>query len=144
MKYRKFIDVVFAQEEGRLGDVDTGSDSVVQTQFAEDADINVLAKRYGLLGVPPAPPADARFYGDTEDIPDLRTALDRVRDATDHFMGLPAELRARFLNSPAVLYDFVNDSANADECVRLGLLKRVEVPPVESAPPGVPPGAATS
>lgn len=144
MSYRKFTDVVFGRETERYGDIDTGSESIVQSQFAEDADINVLAKRFGLLGVPPAPPVDPRFYGDTDDIPDLRTALDRVRDATDHFMGLPAELRARFLNSPAVLYDFVNDSANADECVRLGLLKRVEVPPVESAPPGVPPVPPTS
>jgi phage internal scaffolding protein len=94
---------------------------------AEDCDLNVLVKRFG-IDVPLPPPAvfDPAYYGDVTDTPDLRTALDNIRLAQERFLALPARLRERFANSPAQLWDFVNDPENADEAVRLGLLTRPE------------------
>lgn len=114
-------------------------ESLTQQSFSEDADINVIVRRYGLDNAKmPVAPIDPRYYGDFTDVPDLRTALDIVRDAENRFMDLPAALRSRFDNSAAKLWDFVSNPANAEESVRLGLLARQEENPMDSAG-GTPP-----
>ncbi|WNK13935.1 MAG: internal scaffolding protein [Microvirus sp.] len=104
--------------------------SLTQQQFAEDTDINVLARRFGLdkTNVMPPAPIDPRAYGDMTDAPDLREALDMVNTAKNRFMALPPKLRARFHNEPSELWEFVTDPENADESVRLGLLARAPNP----------------
>ncbi|WNK15083.1 MAG: internal scaffolding protein [Microvirus sp.] len=112
--------------------------SLTQQQFADEANINTLVKRFGLDNQPmPEAPFNPGHYGDFSDMPDLRTALERVNDAKNRFMDLPPELRARFHNSPGELWSFVNDPINADASVSLGLLKRVEpLQPETPAPEG--------
>ena len=109
--------------------------SLTQQHFTEDADVNTIAHRFGLdKGPLPHVPLDPRYYGDVSDVPDLRTALDLVRDAENKFNELPPRLRARFDNLPGKLWDFVNDPDNWDEAVRLGLLQRPPEPPAEAPP----------
>lgn len=121
--------------------------SKTQQSMSVDCDLNVLVKRFG-IDKEPLPPAvfDPSFYGDLPDGLDLRTALDRVRDANDRFMRLPAALRAYFHNDPATLWQFVNDPANAEECIRLGLLHRPAAaqPPRDAPPPKAGSGEAAS
>lgn len=118
--------------EGQLAATVFEDDSLTHQSFAEDADLNVLVKRFGLdkVAVPPAAD-DPRFYGDFSDVPDLRTALDLVNDATNRFMELPPQLRAKFDNNPAKLWHFVNDPDNGPEAVRLGLLRAPDPTPAE-------------
>lgn len=120
-------------------------DSLTQQQFVEDCDINVLAMRFGMTNQPmPIAPVDPLAYGDFSDVPDLRTALDRVREANERFYSLPWQLRKRFDNRPGKLWEFVNDRDNADEAVRLGLLRMAEpVAPQQDTPPAEP-GTGTS
>lgn len=125
--------------EGELTEVHTGPDTLVQKQFAREADINELVRRFGLTGKMPVPVTDPSFYGDVGEIPDLRTALERVREARERFLALPARVRSRFHNDPAELFAFLNDEENRPEAVKLGLI--VERPAVEPPAPG---GAATS
>jgi hypothetical protein len=109
-------------------------ESKTQQQFTIDADLNVIAQRFGLDGAIPVTPLDPNAYGDYSQVPDLRTVMDISHRAREQFMDLPAKLRTRFNNQPAQLWDFVNDPENADEAVRLGLLKRLpdpENPPAE-------------
>lgn len=104
--------------------------SLTQQHFTEDADVNTIARRFALdKGPMPHVPIDPRYYGDLSDVPDLRTALDLVRDAENRFMDLPPALRARFDNQPSRLWDWINDPFNADQAVALGLLKRPPEPP---------------
>jgi len=111
-------------------------ESLTQQQFGEDCDLNILAVRFGLTGKPlPVEALDPRFYGDMTDLPDLRSALDLVNDATNKFMELPSKLRTRFDNQPGKLWAFVNDPDNAEEAVRLGLLARVPEPPLQGETP---------
>ncbi|WNK14973.1 MAG: internal scaffolding protein [Microvirus sp.] len=124
--FRHWNDAEANQKVGDACMLDNTEESLTQQQFADDADINVLAYRYGLDNQPmPTAPIDPSFYGDFTNVPDLRTAMDLVRDAENRFMDLPAKLRARFDNRPAKMWHFVNDPENADEAVRLGLLQRV-------------------
>ncbi|WNK12416.1 MAG: internal scaffolding protein [Microvirus sp.] len=107
-----------------------GEESLTQQHFTEAADLNTIAKRFGLEKGPlPIAPLDPNAYGDFSNVPDLRTILDLAHQAKESFNELPPKLRARFNNEPAQLWEFVNDPENADEAVRLGLLKRRETPP---------------
>lgn len=123
--------------------------SLTQIHHADDADINILVKRFGIDKMPLPPEAnDPRWYGDVSDIPDLRTALGTVREAQERFQALPARLRGRFANDPALMWEFVNDPQNAEEAVTLGLLARnpalTPTPPITSPstqPPEPPPAA---
>lgn len=107
---------------------------------ALEADINWIAKAYGLTGKKlPIPPEifDPRHYIDQGDAPpDLQSALNLVRDAEHQFMQLPATLRRRFDDSPAVLWDWLQSPENGKEAVTLGLLKEIapEPPPAPPAP----------
>lgn len=127
-----------------LGEDGLPQESKTQQSFQLEVDINEIVRRCGIKDheLPVAPPIDPRFYGDVSDLPDLRTALDRVKDASDRFMALPAPLRARFHNRPALLYDFVMREENFEECCRLGLLQAPSPPPPPTPPtPGQGPGS---
>lgn len=131
-KYRLPYDIEADEREGDLAATACEDEHLTQQQFAEDCDLNVLAHRFGLTGKPlPVEAIDPSYYGDMTNVPDLRTALDLVNDAKNKFMELPSKLRNRFDNSPGKLWAFVNDPDNAEECVRLGLLKRIEPTPTE-------------
>lgn len=136
--YRTQYETARDIEEGDAAATVNTEDSLTQQHFLEDTDINVLAKRFGLdKAQMPEAPFNPGFYGDFSDVPDLRTAMDLVRDATNKFMDLPAKLRERFDNNPAKMWHFVNDPENGDEAVRLGLLKRLP-DKQEDAPPATP------
>lgn len=113
---------------GRSCCVEDFGESLTQQQFTKDADLNVLAERFGLTGKP-IPPAswDPDYFGDVSEVPDLRSALDLVNDAKNKFMALDPELRLRFDNDPAKLWTFIHDPLNRSAAIELGLLK--EMPP---------------
>jgi phage internal scaffolding protein len=100
-------------------------------EFAEEADINLLVKRYGLLG---AMPKDHRVatFGDFEDMQnDYHTAQNKIRAADEAFQAMPPDVRYRFGNNPQALMEFVSDVNNKEEVKKLGLLapeKAKEVP----------------
>lgn len=101
----------------------------VQSQ-AEDADINTIVKRFKVTGeLPKSPPkiplsVDFREAGEF----DLGAALRYVRAAEAAFMQYPAEVRAKFDNDPAVFCDFVENPANEDKCIEMGILPKKPVP----------------
>jgi len=92
----------------------------VQSQ-KDDADINVIVKRFGLTG---QLPENVRIpsYGDYDTVNDFQTAMNAVRAAEEGFMELPADLRKRFHNDPQELLDFVVNGDNIDEAIKLGLV----------------------
>lgn len=136
-KYRLPYDMEADHREGVAAATACEDESLTQQQFAQDCDLNVLALRFGLTGKPlPVEAIDPSYYGDLTEVPDLRTVLDLANDAKNKFMDLPSKLRTRFDNSPAKLWAFVNDPENADEAVRLGILK--QMPLQSETPPAMP------
>lgn len=107
----------------------TGDPGFTQQQFAEDADINEIVRRFGLTG---QLPNDLRMpeYGDFTNIGDFHTAMNTVRAAEEEFMRVPATIRARFAHDPQQLMAFLADENNRDEAVKLGLVKAM----AQSAP----------
>lgn len=119
--------------------------SFTQAGPALDCDINVIVRRFGIDNeVMPTAVMDPRYYGDFDMSLSLGEALNRIDEASSRFSALPVAIRNKFDNSPAKLWEFVNDPRNADEAVSMGLLSR-EVAPgstISASPtPGKPPAA---
>lgn len=122
----------------------TGDPGYTQQQFRDECDINEIVRRFGLTGEMPDD-FRAPVSGDFTDIPDFKTAMDAVTGAHTEFMRMPPELRARFLNDPQRLLEFVSNDANRAEAEALGILrpKQDEPPPIrvalQSPSPATPP-----
>lgn len=94
-----------------------------QQHFKDECDINNLMERYVKTGTMPQIVADFQ-YGDYTEVPDYRQSIEFIMHAQDQFDQLPAKIRKEFNNNPAELLDFLNDPANKDEAIRLGLIER--------------------
>lgn len=123
------------------------TDSVDRTVQSgkDDADINVIVRRFGLTGQMKAANVEP-FYGDFSGVDDYQSAMNMLVRAQRAFDELPASVRNRFANDPANLIRFVNDDANLEEARKLGLLRPQEAPPeptlVRVVNPEAPPPAA--
>lgn len=119
--------------------------SLTKQEFAEDADINTIVRRFNITGQLPQN-VQAPVYGDFEGVFDFQSAMNIVVQAEQSFMAMPAEVRARFLNNPQRFVEFCSDERNRDEAVRLGLVFKASVATSEPAPakgaPDAPKGAS--
>jgi len=110
--------------------------SRTKQSFKDECDINLIMKRFKRV-------MNADFlqkfngfvggqFGDFSEVTDYRSALDQVRQAQGVFEALPAIVRKRFNNDPALFLDFCHDPKNSDELVTLGLATKSA--PVQDAP----------
>lgn len=141
IKYRAHngYDTEAASNETAIDPTTWGPSLTIQS-MTEDADINVMMKRYGVTG---KFPENTRIpqYGDYSGITDFRTALEAIANAQEDFMRYPADFRARFDNDPQRFLEFTADPANRPEMAKLGLLKPRETPATPAGPPGASPGS---
>lgn len=94
---------------------------------AQDADINVIMKRFGVTGVLPQvalPPS----YGDFDSVSDYSDAVALIREANASFNALSASVRARFDNDPALFVNFCCDPSNIDAMREMGLAVPKPIP----------------
>ncbi len=111
--------------------------------FAEESNINIIMKRYEKTGMLEHLNTHQGEYGNFIAAPDYHTAMNRIREAGEMFMSIPAGVRARFDNDPAQFLAFVQDPKNKGELVTLGLAVSPRPgEPVEASPePEDPPPA---
>jgi phage internal scaffolding protein len=102
--------------------------TLTQQHFKDECDINNILRQFNVTGLLPENALSPR-YGDFTGINDYHTALNQVIAAEDEFMRLPADLRARFENDPAQLIQFLENSDNKDEAIKLGLVNKPEYLP---------------
>lgn len=98
--------------------------SLTQQQFKEECDINTIMNKYIKTGEFRALTGKGGIYADFSEIKDLQSMLDTVRLAQDAFASLPAQVRQRFANDPAQLLEFIQDTNNRDEAIKLGLIDK--------------------
>ena len=103
--------------------------SKTDQSFADDCDVNTIMRRYKKTGQITHLAKSQGVFGDFSDVPDLQDALQTVTEAQATFDQFPADLRRRFGNSPVEFYRFMEDPANMDESIKLGLRTRREVVP---------------
>lgn len=112
----------------RGSDLECRDPSLAQQSFKDETDINVLLERFKVTG---QMPQGIRLpeYGDFTGLTDFRTAMGALLSAQDEFMKLPADVRARFGNSPQAFLEFCSDKDNLGELRKMGLAPDVVAPP---------------
>ena len=96
--------------------------SLTKQSFRDECDINNILRQFNVTGQLPIGSVQPQ-YGDFSGITDYQSALNAVMAAQDFFLQLPAKIRARFDNDPALVVDFASDEANKEEMKALGLLR---------------------
>ena len=107
--------------------------SCTQQSFKSECDINNILRQFNVTGQLPVGSVQPQ-YGDFSGITDYQSALNAVMAAQDSFLQLPAKVRAKFDNDPALFVEFASDEANKDEMKALGLLSQETVQAVVSSP----------
>ncbi len=107
--------------------------SRTKQSFRDECDINNILRQFNVTGQLPVGSVQPQ-YGDFSGITDYQSALNAVMAAQDSFLQLPAKVRAKFDNDPALFVDWASDEANRDEMKALGLLREETVQAVVSSP----------
>jgi len=97
--------------------------SRTKQSFRDECDINNILRQFNVTGQLPIGRVQPQ-YGDFSGITDYQSALNAVMAAQDSFLQLPAKLRAKFDNDPALFVEFASNEANKDEMKALGLLSQ--------------------
>lgn len=92
----------------------------------KEADINYIVAKAKKTGVIPVTNRKA-IYGDFCHIHDFHALQIKLAEAREDFDGLPANIRKRFENDPAVLSEWLADPANNKEAIELGLIIRPKI-----------------
>lgn len=107
------------------------SDSPVQQQFLEETQLDYLLKKYSTLGINPFVASGEFDYLDTTLLPDFQTMQNKVVQIKEYFSGLPSDLRRRFGDNVDNFVQFVQDPANSQALIDLGLVEAQPAQPVE-------------
>lgn len=108
--------------------------------FKKECDINTIMARYRKTGVLDFLSQRKPEYLDVTGA-DFREAMDLVAGAKANFGLLPAEIRSRFRNDPALFLEAWDDPARDAEFIAAGLKPKPEPvapPPVPEAPAPAP------
>lgn len=105
---------------------DNGSETKTDQSFKEIQNVNTIVRKYTMLGYKyeNLPEAAKGVYGDFSKVKDYQSALQQSIKVQESFMKLPADLRKRFYNDPQKLAEFLKDSKNKDEAIRLGIIEK--------------------
>lgn len=114
--------------------IDCSKDGRTKQSFQKECDINNIMKQYEKTRVITHVASASPRYGDFSNVIDYQSALNLVIDAQQGFDDLPADIRTRFMNDPAVFLDFVEDPENLEEGIKLGIFPKPE-PHVPTPPP---------
>jgi len=111
--------------------VDCGGPSPTQQHLKDEADINVIMRRFGVTGSMPGNLPGA-VYGDFSGISGWEDAVELVERARGGFDSLPAAVRERFRNEPGEMVRFAA-RATPEEFAQVFV--QADSPVVSNVPP---------
>lgn len=111
--------------------------SLTKQEFKDDSNPNMIMKQYARAGISEKDML-RNFVPNWEEADfthatDYQASLHRLMSAQAAFDSLPAQIRSRFSNDPALLLKFLSDSRNREEAIKLGLVNK----PVQKGEPPV-------
>lgn len=109
-------------------------------EFRQECDLNWIISRYTPEALIESYNSFKGHFGDYSEVPDYGVARERVKELNAWFDSLPAKIRRKFNHSVCECVDFLEDRANFDEAVSLGLLEEANVDKASSlsnVPPDV-------
>lgn len=90
--------------------------------FKDESDINMIIARVRAGHDISNVAARTGQYGDFSNLPSYQDCLNTVNRATGMFNSMSSTVRERFNNDVATMVAFLQDPANLDEAVKLGLV----------------------
>ena len=107
--------------------------SMTEQCHKDDCDLNKIIARFnrtGDIGILENLSSRQGFYADvTSQAGSFVELQNKIAQGKSLFANLPSDVRAMFGNDAAAFWDFVSDPANAEECIKLGLIEK----PLETA-----------
>jgi len=97
-------------------------DGLTEQNHKDETDINQIVRKYNKTGLIDHLNQFEKQYGDMTGY-DYQDAMNTIAAANTMFEGLPSAIRNKFDNGPAKFINFVDDEANADKLVEMGLAK---------------------
>lgn len=104
----------------------TGTVSRTHQNFLEEANINTVMGKYRRVGFFENVNVRVPAYADFSTVGEFQDAQNKLVAAREYFESLPARLRNRCDNDPAKLIEFVEDPANIQEMIDLGIIDKPE------------------
>lgn len=95
--------------------------SMTKQNHKAECDIHNILKRFNETGQLPDMIRENPQYGDFSNVKDYQESLEIVIKAEEQFAALPAKVRDRFNNNPAMFLEFATNPENGRELVKLGL-----------------------
>lgn len=119
--------------------------SMTKQSFVQECDINNIVFEFTQHGMVTHVNERAQqgAFVDLPDSVDYQEAIEIARSAQTAFDQLPAHIRRRFDNSPEKFLDFLQDPANQDEAIKLGLATDSRAKEPSESPAPVSPEPAT-
>jgi phage internal scaffolding protein len=107
----------------RPGKMDENQNPIYTTEQShkDQCNVNKIIAKYDREGIIRHVSRIEAKFGDL-DGKDFKDMQDQIITAKNMFMELPSEIRNRFKNDPAKLLEFMEDSQNRDEAIKLGLI----------------------
>lgn len=117
----------------------SGSIDRAKQSMKDECDINGIIGRFAKTGLLTPVTQDPGIYVDVSNMGDYKESLAQVDKANEMFMQLPATVRSKFENDPAVFLDYASDEENSQDMVDMGLMPGQKSPkPAEAG--GLRPG----
>jgi len=110
--------------------------SLTKQSFKDECDINNILKKYRNTGLITHVQTARQGYGDFSSITDYQSAMNAVLAAQEAFLELPAEIRERFGNDPMTFVQFIDNPANVNAAVELGLKPKSDAVQTPAGPAG--------
>ena len=98
----------------------SGSVDRTKQSMKDECDVNGIIGRFAKTGLLTPVNKDPGIYVDVSEMGDYKESLQQVDMANEMFMQLPAVVRAKFQNDPAVFLDYTSDETNNQDMVGLG------------------------
>lgn len=97
--------------------------SLTDQHYKDQCDVNNIIKKYKKTGQVTHLNRARGVFADLSGITDYHQMVNNIMTAQDAFGKLPAHLRSRFENDPGKLLEFLADSNNKEEAIKLGLVE---------------------
>lgn len=101
--------------------------SLAQQHFKDECDVNNILRKYETTGLVTHVANGTPFYGDFSSVFEYYDAQNILIEAQERFDALPASLRKRFDNNPALMLSFIENPDNREEAEKLGLINKQSV-----------------
>lgn len=106
--------------------------SLARESEKDATDVNKIMERYKKTGIIPMS-GQEMFFADVSSVASYQEIMDRVAAGNQAFERLPAEVRARYQNDPAVFLDALQDKAARAQLELEGLIETPEKASAEAS-----------